>query len=289
MFTGLLRFTPTRVGKTSGGWRRPAPPIRFTPTRVGKTSTWARVGLGLLGSPPRVWGRPQSAPRRIAAGTVHPHACGEDGQPFASWPCQHGSPPRVWGRLMILGGSVLAITVHPHACGEDLHNHNPKRVAVGSPPRVWGRQMVMGGQAILLTVHPHACGEDYWHSADILRARGFTPTRVGKTGGLTCNSGRPRRFTPTRVGKTGCSSSVASVTSVHPHACGEDRKREPGGPEGTRFTPTRVGKTWLAGGQSRRISGSPPRVWGRLSYHSFLDSFLSSLFCCCLRTDFRFR
>src|SRR5262249_32192666 len=56
------------------------------------------------------------------------------------------------------------------------------------------------------------------------------------------NEVRRFRFTPTRVGKTERPQLSDPSLPVHPHACGED------------CTPVDV---------SPRMSGSPPRVWGR--------------------------
>src|SRR5262249_41862305 len=111
------------------------------------------------------------------------------------------------------------------------------------------------------------------------------------------------RFTPTPVGKTAGKTFTPAVTSVHPHARGEDpksrvrRKRVAGSPPRPwgrrptlpvasvpgRFTPTPVGKTrgkwpigswrpvhphargedWNGWRRMRSCSGSPPRPWGR--------------------------
>ncbi len=55
------------------------------------------------------------------------------------------------------------------------------------------------------------------------------------------------RFTPTRVGTTFCGSRLQACAPVHPHACGDDASSV----------------------TIRRVRcGSPPRVWGRLSFDS---------------------
>jgi len=73
------------------------------------------------------------------------------------------------------------------------------------------------------------------------------------------------RFTPTRVGKTLLLLIGTVFVAVHPHACGENVQRVGIGVEPVRFTPTRVGKTDLCRFVLRRVGGSPPRVWGKLS------------------------
>ena len=72
-----VRFTPTRVGKTSRASGSSCRPYRFTPTRVGKT----QYGDSASWQPP-----------------VHPHAYGEDYPLTSSYYEHRGSPPRVWGR-----------------------------------------------------------------------------------------------------------------------------------------------------------------------------------------------
>ena len=56
------------------------------------------------------------------------------------------------------------------------------------------------------------------------------------------------RFTPTRVGKTCLTLYPSSSAAVHPHACGENQ-------------------TWAADYSVQ--TGSPPRVWGKLSSPTF--------------------
>ena len=111
------RFTPTRVGTTwTTRWRRRSRTVH--PHACGDDYSVTLAGSGYVGSPPRVWGRhhvavgvrvgerftptrvgttatPPEARRRNA---VHPHACGDDGEPDHRLVAHHGSPPRVWGR-----------------------------------------------------------------------------------------------------------------------------------------------------------------------------------------------
>ncbi len=70
-----------------------------------------------------------------------------------------------------------------------------------------------------------------------------SPPRVWGKRAQCLDTGVKRRFTPTRVGKTRNWRSSASKRSVHPHACGENA---------------------CAASASVSISGSPPRVWGKL-------------------------
>ncbi len=232
---------------------------RFTPTRVGNTSRSSLI---------------------LSAASVHPHACGEYVLNINRSQMQRGSPPRVWGIPLIdrpgdpkyrftptrVGNTERAlklfpdITVHPHACGEYLDCELIAHNSSGSPPRVWGILRVAGPP---------------------IRARRFTPTRVGNTcerdgegknetvhphacgeyrdcamtrhrhrgspprvWGIRQqrgNEAESRRFTPTRVGNTNCRRASPIFFTVHPHACGE-------------YPGTQC--------EMPLANGSPPRVWG---------------------------
>ena len=130
---------------------------------------------------------------------VHPHACGERGNPpNADW-TGYGSSPRLWGTLYtnrhrgeasrfiptLVGNAYNAIcltlikAVHPHACGERFHVVIKLNDAAGSSPRLWGTlnksyqrlnlsrfiPTLVGNanqqtdQKSNFAVHPHACGE----------------------------------------------------------------------------------------------------------------------------------
>ena len=169
----------------------------------------------------------------------------------------------------------------------------PTRVGKTQPPQ---------GRLAPPMVHPHACGEDVCFVTAMLRLSG-SPPRVWGRRVLTRLCRVSHWFTPTRVGKTFCSRTCSRLSSVHPHACGEDpvvhgaaypRAGSPprvwgrhdlsvGGTYATGspprvwgrlgdwrpdlavwgFTPTRVGKTSRRPNPMRCAHGSPPRVWGR--------------------------
>ena len=114
----VVRFTPTRVGKTNAsasfesatvgspprGWGKPgATPLafteaRFTPTRVGKTTQHLNLSPGIPGSPPRGWGKRPDRALSCSSPTVHPHAGGENAR---------------------RGALTARVAVHPHAGGEN--------------------------------------------------------------------------------------------------------------------------------------------------------------------------
>ena len=238
-----------------------------------------------------------------AAGSVHPHARGEDPSTVSTTSGTVGSPPRPWGRRLCpvlgtangrftptpVGKTVASVRanrgkrVHPHARGEDVPATHCSAWSNGSPPRPWGRRDWGGLITTPTPVHPHARGEDGHAKWLLALAKRFTPTPVGKTlAGAIGEAGRPgspprpwgrrydcsfssgsTRFTPTPVGKTRDCRPGSGRPSVHPHARGEDGKSVLELPAGTRFTPTPVGKT-CTNRQGKAIGhGSPPRPWGR--------------------------
>ena len=134
----LIRFTPTRVGKTSS-----TPPERrypqVHPHACGENAIMKTAKSTADGSPPRVWGKRRPAhhrnrrhrftPTRVgktrsrarlrAWRPVHPHACGENGAQMVQKICALGSPPRVWGKRRSATRPMWWMPVHPHACGEN--------------------------------------------------------------------------------------------------------------------------------------------------------------------------
>src|SRR5690606_9550556 len=132
----------------------------FTPTRVGKTIKGDTHKLFNSGSPPRVWGKRLSCSWTCTAGTVHPHACGENDDLAITLPYRVGSPPRVWGKRAL--GAVAAVRVR----------FTPTRV---------GKTGWSGKSGSLYPVHPHACGENARTGRRCWCRARFTPTRVGKT------------------------------------------------------------------------------------------------------------
>jgi len=239
---GCVRFTPTRVGKTTDTVDH-RPLQTGSPPRVwGKRTIRDSNSSAILGSPPRVWGKRSDCPACCQAPAVHPHACGEntgtqdtDGLFPRFTPTRVGKTPGVWF-------TNAPETVHPHACGE-----NPMPLRPGSPglrftPTRVGKTFVAFCCFYHFPVHPHACGENLSIICASASAHGSPPRVWGKLKDVPIRSG-VYRFTPTRVGKTRLASSIQAATSVHPHACGENEWRQI------------VGNVKF---------GSPPRVWGKL-------------------------
>ena len=171
-----------------------------TPTRVGKTIGILSIRNILIGPPPRVWGKPfANTDNRL----------------------QDRSTPTRVGKTTVADGVFRVLAVHPHACGENLRPGTRQTSSLGPPPRVWGkqrgRQNSGGGQL----VHPHACGENERLESLMGYSSGPPPRVWGKLYTYHAAS-QLGRSTPTRVGKTAMAAPIASIFSVHPHACGEN-------------------------------------------------------------------
>ena len=227
------------------------PGLRFTPTHVGTTTS----------------------PRRTrSAETVHPHACGDDVPTVIYTTPGNGSPPRMWGRRDSARSLRARHRFTPTHVGTTIAAIESLITQFGSPPRMWGRRSRYRACSCETPVHLHACGDD-----SISRARPrawagspprmwgrpsrgspggsvsrFTPTHVGTTTGeksLHCSF----RFTPTHVGTTWDTEGSQTRRSVHPHACGDDVPHADA---------------------ALRHGGSPPRMWGRRRFISWILLFV---------------
>ncbi len=110
---------PTRVGQTPAVPPEPPESYGSSPRVWGRRLARLPCELASPGSSPRVWGRRQLGvssgmtrrfiPTRVGQTvsarvwrvfrTVHPHACGADGDVNLTKSAVSGSSPRVWGRL----------------------------------------------------------------------------------------------------------------------------------------------------------------------------------------------
>ena len=159
--------------------------------------------LGILGSPPHVWGihihasilcavdritptcvgnTAPHTPHSCSAGD-HPHMCGEYGFCKFSSLNHSGSPPHVWGILCTCTLCIDFFRITPHMCGEYCFMVWLKYLIMGSPPHVWGILMVL-----VLVISA-------------------------------------QRITPTCVGNTFLVDEVLPGDRDHPHMCGEYTKR----------------------------------------------------------------
>ena len=196
--------SPPRVwGKRPRGQNTPWRRLRFTPTRVGKTSRLPVAAYSPRGSPPRVWGKLH---RSAAVGALGigspPRVWGKRYFTSTSGGWQYGSPPRVWGKLSDDAAKIWKRRFTPTRVGK---TPPPARRSSPSPvhPHACGENFRFGVcQRSEHAVHPHACGENFLYRRLITRLQRFTPTRVGKTHSLERFQFCIHRFTPTRVGKT---------------------------------------------------------------------------------------
>ncbi len=141
------------------GCRGVIPVHRSIPTRVGKTA---------------------AGQRRAGPCSVHPHACGENGNYIRHRQDGNGPSPRVWGKLDTRAHALGRVRSIPTRVGKTPPGRS------GSPAR---------------SVHPHACGENCGAALAPTGTYGPSPRVWGKPGGGR-GSRRERRSIPTRVGKT---------------------------------------------------------------------------------------
>src|SRR5205085_259288 len=91
-----LRFTPTRVGKSST-YSTPARLVAVHPHACGEVGFAVRdLGATIRFTPSRV-GKSACGGRCMSRIPFQPHACGEVYSNFPSSLPHAGSPPRVWG------------------------------------------------------------------------------------------------------------------------------------------------------------------------------------------------
>ncbi len=114
----LERFIPTHVGNTLLN-TPPVGTLTVHPHACGEHSMIVTLVTGPIGSSPRMWGTPVTAPavygirrfipthvgntflkkRKRPCRSVHPHACGEHKQLITNGFWIIGSSPRMWGTL----------------------------------------------------------------------------------------------------------------------------------------------------------------------------------------------
>ena len=224
--------------------------------------------------------------------------------PFRTY-VHYGSSPRVWGLHLPLPhgrrsarfiptrvgttpaarSSRAGSTVHPHACGDYDTGIFSWYFENGSSPRVWGLRQYKRGEHALAerfiptrvgTTELRRDGEPFWR---------FIPTRVGTTRVVHPSCSTYRGSSPRVWGLRGDGGGGSSISSVHPHACGDySRSSNLAAPDHgssprvwglrtrstprcspLRFIPTRVGTTLAPVWTMGSLDGSSPRVWGLLN------------------------
>ena len=235
--------------------------IRFTPTCVGKTGARSSTTRTVSGSPPHAWGRQSGlfgeyeigqrftptcvgkTEEEIDGGlmsAVHPHMRGEDAPAIACVGPTPGSPPHAWGRH-VGRGCIERVRFTPTCVGK-TRTGRLNRPSTAVHPHMRGEDA--NGDALasaaIATVHPHMRGED------------SGPLRQSSH-----RSGSPPHAWGRRHGRT----SIPWLSSVHPHMRGEET-----GPLSLAITgspPHAWGRRH--GDEMHPLqAGSPPHAWGRL-------------------------
>ena len=188
-------------------------------------------------------------------------------------------PARAGNALCGRAATELA-AVHPRACGERARDHYKSTISTGSSPRVRGTRRrqprhhqrlrfipARAGNASLTnqctchkSVHPRACGERNFPRTILNYNAGSSP-RVRGTRFRSGVARRWGRFIPARAGNALVSSLMASLSAVHPRACGERARQQSHGRPSAGSSP-RVRGTLSARIGKGRETGSSPRVRG---------------------------
>ena len=241
-----------------------------------------------LGLTPACAGKTRRRSRRCRTGPAHPRVCGENQDQGVLDLTATGSPPRVRGKLASCPDSLVRRrltpacagktrqaqrqpppgSAHPRVCGENGRCTSSPPTAGGSPPRVRGKRRrrrqhgprprltpACAGKTFLViesirgrSAHPRVCGEN----ADIAgaaRIRDGSPPRVrGKPGRAPQRRTAPR-LTPACAGKTPPRRPRPRRPRAHPRVCGENAS---------------IGATLSF------ITGSPPRVRGKLEQRDYV-------------------
>ena len=200
------RLIPARAGKTSArsGTRATR---RAHPRACGENKLHAEVANILLGSSPRVRGKPHQLDQMARDPGLIPARAGKTaggGSPGSSRP---GSSPRVRGK--------------PHRPGR-----RPRRNRL-IPARA-GKTLISGGPRGAVPAHPRACGENRASEAASMVPGGSSPRVRGKRP-LVARDGPVRGLIPARAGKTpGCGGAIVEGWA-HPRACGENGRAQEDG------------------------------------------------------------
>ena len=212
----------------------------------------------------------------------HPRACGEKIGSSIVPACVSGSPPRMrgkefysrclwkWvgitpahaGKRVPTRSGASGTRDHPRACGEKEHGNWLPGYVWGSPPRMRGKAFLMPSNVSRTGItpahagkrssssgwqgpardHPRACGEKIVTRTSFTATTGSPPRMRGK-GENQCGQAGRKGITPAHAGKRRRNNGWAGNTGDHPRACGEKRTQEQ---------------------RSRVLSGSPPRMRGKV-------------------------
>ena len=153
------RITPADAGKTPS-----VKTITFTrqdhPRGCGENNVIDEIVTGIMGSPPRMRGKPNAPPDKHKANRDHPRGCGENVIKSGMLMSLIGSPPRMRGKRIVqplylpvaritpadagkttrIGFRQFRATDHPRGCGENTAIIPPMTATRGSPPRMRGKR-----------------------------------------------------------------------------------------------------------------------------------------------------
>ena len=115
---GEVRITPADAGKTRRQSRKSVT-ARDHPRGCGENNAIHGKRLNVVGSPPRMRGKPMPEPASGAKTRITPADAGKTWSP--SWP-------------------IAPCRDHPRGCGENPVLHDFRAVSAGSPPRMRGKQ-----------------------------------------------------------------------------------------------------------------------------------------------------
>ena len=206
----------------------------------GENTRAAKHSGAVLGSPPRVRGKPV---------------------PIIFCTVLGGITPACAGKTLTASSNVIFIRDHPRVCGENSVTTHSYTIFVGSPPRVRGKPGMKEIARISGRItpacagktrqsrrtarsrrdHPRVCGENDRHSVKKPDHIGSPPRVRGKLRAMPCDAPQCG-ITPACAGKTPLRPDKKRVSEDHPRVCGEN-------PFSTRC--------------QCGAAGSPPRVRGK--------------------------
>ena len=173
------RITPADAGKTN--LRRSVhADLGDHPRGCGENVFRDQLGKNLMGSPPRMRGKPAKALTNPIQCRDHPRGCGENPAATHGRTPARGSPPRMRGKLLFGG-----------ACG----------IRYGITPADAGKTSDCDYLEVICEDHPRGCGENHFASTIFCAISGSPPQVRGKRFQAE-KQPQGSRITPAGAGKT---------------------------------------------------------------------------------------
>ena len=132
-----IRITPAHAGKTVR-LSVSLPPSPDHPRACGENKTELDAEVLMLGSPPRMRGKPHIRVFRHETGRITP-ACA--------------------GKSSVDQKAAGVITDHPRVCGENCFSSTKVSISAGSPPRVRGKHQIKAFQMQACRITPACAGK----------------------------------------------------------------------------------------------------------------------------------